>query len=857
MSQVLRVAWYRLGATFARRRGGYLAVVVLIGLIGGTAMASVEAGRRTQSSYPTFLASTNPSDLTLSVGSTGSAPISFNPASVAMIARIKGVKRVAALISPAIIPVLPNGAPDLSGGPGNAVQGVVSDDGMWTGQDRVTVVAGRMARPDRADEAVMTTFTGEGGMQIGQVVPMGYYTVAQIASKAFGTPRVAPALKVDIRVVGIVVLNRQVVADDVDRTSGFLIFSPALGRAMSAVSPGGRVTLAPGAPTLYGLQLDHGSRDVGAVEQAFVNASRPGSDFLFNATSRVVSEVELALKPESVALGAFGAIAGLVALLVGVQAISRQLRWDDEDRRVLRALGAGPALTASDGLIGVLAAIIVGSLVAVALAVALSPLAPLGPVRPVYPDGRVAFDWTVLGTGLAVLVSVLGAAAVVLAYLRAPHRVARSTGRAMARTSGLARGAQSAGMPVAGVVGVRFALEPGQGRTSVPVRSALVGAVLAVAVVLSALTFASSLGTLVSHPPLYGWNWDYMFNTSNDVPPQSLKALDHDPDVAAWSGADTIPFQIDGQFVPSLVASPHALVAPPVLSGHGLDADNEIVVGSATLAELHKHVGDTVYLSEGTPRSAPFYIRPTPLVVVGTATFPAIGYSSIIASHPSMGTGALVPSAVEPPAWRRASASPDPILNGPQYVFVRLRKGVSPAAGLAGLQHIATAANNAINADPQAAGSDSVSVLGVQRPAQIVNYRTIGATPVVLAAGLAAGAVLALGLTLTASVRRRRRDLALLKALGFTQRQLSAAIAWQSTVAAVIGVVIGTPLGIAIGRQLWTLFAHNLSAVPDPTTPVLTVVLVVLGALIFANLVAAFPGRTASHTPTALVLRTE
>ena len=412
-------------------------------------------------------------------------------------------------------------------------------------------------------------------------------------------------------------------------------------------------------------------------------------------------------------------------------------------------------------------------------------------------------------------------------------------------------------MPVAGVVGVRFALEPGQGRTSVPVRSALMGTVLAVTVVVAALTFAGSLTTLVSHPPLYGWNWDYMFSTTNDVPPQSLRALDHDPDVAAWSGADLVPFQIDGQFVPSVVASPHARVAPPVLSGHGLDADNQVVLGSATLAELHKHIGDTVYLSEGTPKNAPFYIPPTPLVVVGTATFPAIGYSSIIASHPSMGTGALVPSAVEPPAWQRAQASPDPILNGPQYVFVRLAKRVSAAAGLTDLQQIAAAANRAINADPRATGNDSVSVLGVQRPAQIVNYRSIGATPVVLAAGLAAGAVLALGLTLTASVRRRRRDLALLKTLGLTRRQLSAAIACQSTVAAVIGVVVGTPLGIVVGRQLWILFAHNLSAVPDPTTPLLSVVLVVLGALVFANLVAAFPGRTASRTPTALVLRTE
>jgi hypothetical protein len=381
------------------------------------------------------------------------------------------------------------------------------------------------------------------------------------------------------------------VEDDADRISGFLIFSPALVRAMSAVSPGGEVALAPGAPTLYGLQLDHGWRDVPAFEQDFVNASKPGSAFLFNATERVVAQVELALKPESVAFGAFGVIAGLVALLVGVQAISRQLRWDDEDRRVLRALGAGPAVAAGDGLLGVLASVVAGALLAAALAVAFSPLAPLGAVRPVYPDRGIAFDWTVLGVGVAVLIGVLGAAAVELGFLRAPHRTARRPGPATARPSSLAGRAQSAGMPLAGVVGMRFALEPGQGRTSVPVRSVLVGTVLAVAVVISALTFGASLNTLVSHPPLYGWNWDYMFDTTNDVPPVSLKTLDHDHDVAAWSGADLIPVQVDGQFVPSLVASPHTRVSAPVLSGHGLNANNEIVMGSATLAEpMHKHV---------------------------------------------------------------------------------------------------------------------------------------------------------------------------------------------------------------------------------------------------------------------------
>jgi len=243
-------------------------------------------------------------------------------------------------------------------------------------------------------------------------------------------------------------------------------------------------------------------------------------------------------------------------------------------------------------------------------------------------------------------------------------------------------------------------------------------------------------------------------------------------------------------------------------------------------------------------------------VIVGIATFPAVGYESLVADRTSMGTGALFSEGIFPLAFRRAIGRRDPNLNGPDLVFVRLRSGVSPAAGRADMQRVADEADKILAADPHAQGNDVV-VPGVQHPAQIVNYRSIGSTPVILAVGLAAGAIVALGLTLAASVRQRRRDLALLKALGLTQRQLSAAVAWQATVTTVIGVMVGIPLGVVIGRQLWTLFANSLDAVPDPTVPALSLLLVGIGALVFANAVAALPGRSAAHTPSALVLRAE
>ena len=175
--------------------------------------------------------------------------------------------------------------------------------------------------------------------------------------------------------------------------------------------------------------------DVARVEQELVGLVPPGFTYEFHVTSRVVEEVELSLKPESVALGAFGAIAALVCLVLGLQAISRQLRRETRTARSARprSRSSGHGWRRADRR---------PRRSDPRLAARRSPWrsgcrrsAPLGPVRPVYPDTGIAFDWTVLGVGLAVLVVGLGAAAVALSYRGAPHLVARGAQGATRRSS--------------------------------------------------------------------------------------------------------------------------------------------------------------------------------------------------------------------------------------------------------------------------------------------------------------------------------------------------------------------------------------------------------------------------------------
>ena len=836
----MRVEWYRFTSTFRRSLGGYLAIVLLVGLTGGIAMGSFATARRTQSSYATFLASTRPADLNLSV---------FAPDLTEKLERLPGVQGVeSANQSVNVFPVGPTGAAVFSPAyRSGEVAPIGSIDGEFFDQDRVAVTAGRMADPDSAAEFVATAQAARlMGWHVGEVIPMGVYTNAQISEAAFGTARVKPRRRLEMRLVGTVVFSNEVVLDQVDRFPAFVLFTPALTRPITS---GARYAQ-------YGLRLKDGARGVPAVEREIVAALPARTTYSFHVTSVVEGQAERTVRPDAIALAVFGLIALVAALLIAAQVIARQLRSGSEDRGVLRSLGAGPAVIMGDALLGVLGAVVLGSLLAAGVAIALSPLSPIGPVRPVYPAPGFAVDIPVLGFGLLALIGGTGTAAAALAYRQASG-LARHERSQPGRRSVITRTAAAWGAPVPVVIGARLALEPGRGRTAAPVRSALLGAVLAVLIAVATLTFGSGLRTLVSHPALYGWNWSYALTSNFHIPPQAMALLSHDPAVAADSGVSYANAQIDGQTVPIILATRNAQVTAPMLTGHPVEARNQIVLGAATLAQLHKRVGDTVTVSYGTPADAPVYVPPTRLVIAGTATLPAIGSSQTL--HTSMGTGAIIPVGIEPAAFRKFLHSPYPALNGPQAALVRLRPGVPPAAGLASLQHIARAANKIIAALPKNAGAGgaSIQVLPVQYPAEIENYQTIGVIPVLLSAGLAIGAVTALGLTITASVRRRRPELALLKTLGFTQHQLTACVVWQSTIAAAIGVIAGIPLGIALGRWLWILFARQIYAVPKPTVPALPVVLIGLGALVLANVVAAVPGRYAARTPSALVLRAE
>ncbi len=373
--------------------------VLIIGLTGGVALGAAAAARRTESSFPVFLASTNPSELTVQhVGEYLAMP---------PFARVIGglplLRHAESAVEPVADVLGPGGAPTAASMAASlGVASVASVDGLYFDQDRVAVLAGRMADPASPDQVMMNARAASLlGLRVGELVPIGFYTDAQAGSPGYGTARVRPVVRIEARITGLAEFNDELVQDDADRPQGDLLFTPALTKTLLAAGTSSGISW-------YGLKLDGGAGSVPAVERE-VDARLGDGAAWFNVTSDDEAQVQSTIEPDWIALAALAVVALAVTLLVGAQAIARQVRAGGADRMVLRALGAGPAMVAADCLLGLLGAVAAGTLLAVAVAVAFSPVAPIGPVRPVYPAPGVAFDWAVLGFGFLVLACCLGA----------------------------------------------------------------------------------------------------------------------------------------------------------------------------------------------------------------------------------------------------------------------------------------------------------------------------------------------------------------------------------------------------------------------------------------------------------------
>ena len=106
------------------------------------------------------------------------------------------------------------------------------------------------------------------------------------------------------------------------------------------------------------------------------------------------------------------------------------------------------------------------------------------------------------------------------------------------------------------------------------------------------------------------------------------------------------------------------------------------------------------------------------------------------------------------------------------------------------------------------------------------------------------------------SVSRRRRDVGLLKAVGFVNSQVASTVLWQSTTLAVIGIIVGVPLGVLVGKAVWTAFANNLGVIPVSVVPGGLIALLAAGVLVAANVIAVVPALAATRSKAADLLRT-
>jgi putative ABC transport system permease protein len=681
---------------------------------------------------------------------------------------------------------------------------IIAPVGLEIPANRSHLISGRRPRAGSADEAIVNFHAADQfRWKIGDVVPM---TLAATGSDLFGDGERRPGPSVRAKIVGIYADT----GDFVGVAGSGMQFGPGFDRTYSSTAA---------SFDFYVFSLRHGAADIAAFEEHVLKLT--GGELPIGAYGDAgIGQIRRTFHVQAAAMWLLCILISLVAGFIFAQSFVRQTLLESNEHSVLRALGMRRwdlrMHTAIRGAIVAIAAVGIAAIVGALL----SYFTPLGTPRLAEPRPGLWIPARIYGVGLAaVIVAVLMLAVppswIAAGAVKGEARAARERPSSIARFVGVMTGRPGP------AVGARFALEPGRGASAVPIRSSLATSITGIVALMAALIVAASLSHLLVTPSLYGWNWDALIPGSFEAGSADIRDLMSDPAVAEISlGSGDSGFRV-GKLITAGIAAERVKgdIEPTLLSGRAPGAADEVALGPKIAQALHLRLGNSVVVgyrtAEGTQR----------MRLVGEVVLPFDDDTTTVGEGLWMTLAGL--RAINPGAEANTAA-------------VRLAPGVARKATIARLT----------NRFPGEALSGEV-------PQTVNNFGRMSNLPTVLASLLAALAAATLAHMLATSIRRRRRDLAILKTFGFSRRQVRSAVEWQAAIFTAVALAIAIPLGIVVGRWIWTLIARYGGFAPDPTVPTPPIALTALGALAVAVVLAMLPARSAARTKPALVLRSE
>jgi ABC-type lipoprotein release transport system permease subunit len=786
----------------------WLVIAALVGVVGGFVLASAAAGRRTDAAFPAFAAAYG-FDATV-----------YASQPVPELASLPTVASVIGEVNP------DNGLPTCDcAHPINASNLTVLAE-PESGRPIFKLVAGSEPDPSSPNE-VLASFTLEqdSGVHVGTIIEMPFFSTAQAAAAnaatGSGLKPLGPTVK--MRVVGIV-------ASPFDFPSGQppsyeLYTTPAFTRAVLPHTAKGFD---------YAVRLVHGAADLPKFDAEANSLESSGVEGVGNLPGDFQA-VEASIHPQGVGWFILALLAALVGLAVIGQALARQSNVERADYPMLMALGAMKHQLIGLAMARALVIGFVGAIGAVVIAVALSPLAPVGEARIAEASTGLSFDPVVLPLGavatvLAVCLLAIGPS------IQAARPARANRHETVNRPSSIVTHLSAIGAPPSVLIGVRNALQRRASGGAIPIGTAFLGTVLGVVALCGTAVFGASLTHLTATSALYGNGYQLTFDVIPGLPdPALLHSLERSPTITSITKVEAEQVSIDHKTVGAdAITAIRGRIAFVTAQGHLPDGDGQIALGAGTMRSIRTNVGALINVSVPTPTGGQ---TTEPFRVVAELPLPVVG------GYTGLGDGAMFTIGGYEQAACRSSALKATCRTAVEdSSFGAIATSMVPGPrGEATISHY-------LESDPL------VAALPVT-PTSLVNFGEAINFPLlfgVIVSIFGAGMLIHL---LVVSVTRRRRETGLLKVLGFTNLQVVSSMSCQATTLTIVGIVVGMPIGVIVGRATWTLFARQLGVVPVAVVPVWLLGVLAAGIVVTANLLALGPAVAATRIKTQTLLQ--